>query len=234
MGGSEFDIYEGPHGVTAVANPVQRQILLLLADRDRSMTEIAKETGKSKPTLSNLHLKELQAKGLLEQFVHPTDKRKAVYRLTATSVGSSDVPFEQLRGLVEGYAAKRMKSIPVTFGGLTYKVLRLSPDEIRDELLGRQAIPLGHYLSQHAEPPTSPPYLQEWALILERAGIGQIVSFVAQPPELHIRPVGEPASSRDVALLQTIVDVCQTEWCLPGLDVRLDETQLVVSPRPSA
>lgn len=98
-----FDIYQTDAGYVPVTNEVRRAILGALAEKDLELPDLVKVTRRSKPTLSNLHVKELLALNLVEERPHPTDARRKIYRLKARKIGSSNVPIEQLRGAVRHY-----------------------------------------------------------------------------------------------------------------------------------
>ncbi|MGB1697660.1 MAG: winged helix-turn-helix domain-containing protein [Thermoplasmatota archaeon] len=100
----EFDIYQTATGVTAVTNPVQRQIMAALAQQDRQLPELVDLTGKAKPTLSSIHMKELLNRELIAEIPHPTDSRRKIYQMVAKPVGSSSLPVEALRNAVKQYA----------------------------------------------------------------------------------------------------------------------------------
>lgn len=105
MGDGAFDIYQTDAGYAAVTNPVQRQILDALRGGEKQLPDLVKATGRSKPTLSSLHMKELLARELIEERGHPTDSRRKVYRLRANKIGSSDIPVTQLRDAVRHYVS---------------------------------------------------------------------------------------------------------------------------------
>lgn len=105
MAEEAFDIYQTDAGYAAVTNPVQRQILESLRTAERQLPELVEITGRSKPTLSSLHMKELLSRELIEERGHPTDSRRKVYRLRATKIGSSDIPVSQLRDAVQHYVS---------------------------------------------------------------------------------------------------------------------------------
>lgn len=100
-----FDIYQTDAGYAAITNPVQRQILDALRAGEKQLPDLVKITGRSKPTLSSLHMKELLARELIEEREHPTDSRRKVYRLRAGKIGSSDIPVGQLREAVQHYVS---------------------------------------------------------------------------------------------------------------------------------
>lgn len=105
MADGAFDIYQTDAGYAAVTNPVQRQILDALRHGEKQLPDLVKVTGRSKPTLSSLHMKELLARELIEERGHPTDSRRKVYRLKAGKIGSSDIPVGQLRDAVQHYVS---------------------------------------------------------------------------------------------------------------------------------
>ncbi len=105
MAQDAFDIYQTDAGYAAVTNTVQRQILESLRAGERQLPELVELTGRSKPTLSSLHMKELLARELIEERAHPTDSRRKVYRLKAAKIGSSDIPVAQLREAVQHYVS---------------------------------------------------------------------------------------------------------------------------------
>ncbi len=100
-----FDIYQTRSGYTAVDNEVQRQILEALAAGDQQLPALMEVTGKSKPTLSATHMKDLLNRELVEELPHPTDGRRKVYHLAGTRIGASDIPVPQLRKAVEAYVS---------------------------------------------------------------------------------------------------------------------------------
>jgi hypothetical protein len=80
------DIYRTEDGLAAVTSGVQRQILRALMEGNKQLPELVEVTGRSKPTLSSLHMKELMTRRLVEATPHPTDSRRKVYRITAQPV----------------------------------------------------------------------------------------------------------------------------------------------------
>lgn len=140
--GADFDIYQTAAGYTAVTNPVRRQILDALAEKDRELPDLVKVTGKSKPTLSNLHMRELLEKNLIEELPHATDARKKVYRIVARRIGRSNVPLEQLRGAVKHYVSLSPLAYAVPFPAILDVLAAGHPAASRDALR-RQAQALG-------------------------------------------------------------------------------------------
>lgn len=84
--GQGADIYHTDEGLEAVTSEVQRRILRALGEGSKQLPELVQVTGRSKPTLSSLHMKELLARGLILESSHPTDNRRKVYSLAARPV----------------------------------------------------------------------------------------------------------------------------------------------------
>lgn len=103
MGKDAFEIYQGPTGYIAVTNPVRRQILAALADAPRELGDLVEMTGKSKPTLSSVHMARLASDGLVRVEPHPSDSRRKVYHLAGERIGASNVPVDALREAVKDY-----------------------------------------------------------------------------------------------------------------------------------
>lgn len=140
--GQAFDIYQTTSGYTAVTNVVRRKILDALAKKELELGDLVSITGKSKPTLSNLHMRELLEQHLIEEQQHPTDARRKSFRLIATRIGSSNVPLEQLRGAVKHYVSISPLAYAIPFPTVL-EVLLAGPEgaHVRDQAraLGEKA-----------------------------------------------------------------------------------------------
>lgn len=143
---NEFDVYQTDAGYVAVTNEVRRKILTAVSKKERDLTELMKITGKAKPTLSNLHVKELLAQNLLAEIPHPTDARKKIYRMKGQRIGSSNVPIDQLRGAVKHYVSLSPLAHAVPIQGVLDILLAAGPSS--GAMVQRQAIKLGE-LSSH-------------------------------------------------------------------------------------
>lgn len=147
MPAAEFDIYQTRKGYVAVTNPVRRQILDALAEGDRELPALMAATGKAKPTLSSVHMKELLSQGLIEAVPHATDSRRKVFRLVGTRIGSSNVPVDRLRDAVKEYVSRAAPSrrfpLAVTFASLAAAPPSTDPAVLRAqaERLGSSAAP---------------------------------------------------------------------------------------------
>ena len=133
-GTGQFDIYQSPVGVTAVTNPVQRQILRALKEGDLQLPEIVELTGKAKSTLSSIHMKELLNRELVEELPHPTDSRRKIYHLVGI-MGAQATP-----------ARSAPTTAPAVGGGLSlasvFNILAAAP-EGHDGAVEAQARALG-------------------------------------------------------------------------------------------
>lgn len=176
----EFDIYQTKTGVTAVTNPVQRQIMAALREGDKQLPELVDITGKAKPTLSSIHVKELLNRELIAELPHPTDSRRKIYQCTATPVGSSNLPIESLRTAVKQYAATnanpgislRDALVAIAAGG----------DEASTVVLKRQAEAVGAACRGKWADPTLPQLIQSFSQSIQTEQLGTPMSadFVSQ------------------------------------------------------
>ncbi|MGB1585734.1 MAG: hypothetical protein ACPHID_01655 [Thermoplasmatota archaeon] len=76
--------------MTAVTNPVQRQILEALGQNDLQLPDLVELTGKAKSTLSSIHVRELLRRELVEELPHPSDSRRKIYRLVGRPMKASE------------------------------------------------------------------------------------------------------------------------------------------------
>ena len=185
---NEFEIYQSAAGYVAVTNEVRRKILGALAKKERDLNELVKITGKAKPTLSNLHVRELLAQNLVEELAHPTDARKKIYRLKAQRIGSSNVPIEQLRGAVKHYVSLSPLAHAVPLQQVFDVLLSGGPKS--HESLAKQATKLGEISSQLFIAPDHREFLQRVAAYWEREGITRTanISFEHLHVDLNVSP----------------------------------------------
>lgn len=147
MGDGAFDIYQTDAGYAAVTSPVQRQILDSLRDGEKQLPQLVEITGRSKPTLSSLHMKELLARELILEIAHPTDSRRKVYRLKGTKIGSSELPVAQLRDAVQHYVSLSPLTPRLSLAS-AFEALAAAPEDADTEVLHAQ----GHRLGTLAAP----------------------------------------------------------------------------------
>jgi DNA-binding HxlR family transcriptional regulator len=187
MGDGAFDIYQTDAGYAAVTNPVQRQILDALRQGERQLPDLVKLTGRSKPTLSSLHMKELLARELIAERAHPTDSRRKVYRLTAAKIGSSDIPVAQLRDAVQHYVSlgPLTSRLPLK---ATLEALAAAPAGTDPEVLWAQAHRLGALASASLKVGTARDLWMRLSGFLEAEGIAQPLRIDLERGVLELRP----------------------------------------------
>lgn len=181
---NEFDVYQSDAGYVAVTNETRRQILAALAKKERELNDLVKITGKAKPTLSNLHVKELLAQNLVEELPHPTDQRKKIYRLKGQRIGSSSIPIDQLRGAVKHYVSISPLAHAVPLQQVLDILLAGGPKS--HETLARQAMKLGEISSQLLTAGEPRDFLQRVASYWEREGITRTVNINLEDLELDL------------------------------------------------
>jgi len=100
-----FEIWQAPDGaVHSVDHAIRRQVLAELAVAPRTLPQLAARTGRTKSTLSDVHLRALVGAGLVTPALDPADRRVKWYRLAGRRLGASDVAVPELREAVLGYA----------------------------------------------------------------------------------------------------------------------------------
>lgn len=87
---TNFDLYRTADGYAVVTNDVRRRILRALAEEELGLPAIVEVTGRSKPTLSAVHMQALIGAGLVEERSHPTDGRRKIYTLAARRLASTE------------------------------------------------------------------------------------------------------------------------------------------------
>lgn len=185
---NEFDVYQTAAGYVAVTNEVRRAILSALASKERELNDLVKITGKAKPTLSNLHMKELLAQNLIEEIPHPTDARRKIYRLKGQRIGSSNIPIEQLRGAVKHYVSLS----PLAHALPLQQVLDvlLAGGAKSQDAVHRQAAKLGEISSHLLVAPDVRELLPRVAAYWEREGITRTarIDLEHEALELDVNP----------------------------------------------
>lgn len=196
---NEFDVYQTDAGYVAVTNDVRRKILVAVAKKERDLNDLMKITGKAKPTLSNLHVRELLAQNLIEELPHPTDARRKIYRMKGHRIGSSSIPIDQLRGAVKHYvslsplahALPLQQLLDVLLAGGTK-----SSDVVR-----QQATKLGEISAQLLAAPDIRELLPRVASYWEREGITRTARIDLEHLALELDVNPRYAADRDALRL---------------------------------
>lgn len=185
---NEFEIYQTEAGYVAVTNEVRRKILAALTKKERDLNDLVKITGKAKPTLSNLHVRELLTQHLVEELPHPTDQRKKLYRLKAQRIGSSNVPIDQLRGAVKHYVSLSPLAHALPLQNVLDVLLAAGPRS--EDAVQRQATKLGEISSHLFTSSGLRDHLQRVAAYWEREGITRTakIDLEAMGLELEVNP----------------------------------------------
>jgi hypothetical protein len=187
MGDGAFDIYQTDAGYAAVTNPVQRQILDALRHDERQLPDLVKLTGRSKPTLSSLHMKELLARELIQERPHPTDSRRKVYRLKASKIGSSDIPVTQLRDAVQHYVSLGPLSARLPLRAMV-EALSAAPAGTDPKVVWAQAHRLGALASASLKVGTVRDLWMRLSGFLEAEEVAQPLRIDLEKGLLELRP----------------------------------------------
>lgn len=189
---TNFDIYEARDAYLAITNEVRRQILDAVAEGEKQLPELVEITGKSKATLSSIHLKQLAEQGLIEGRTHPEDSRKKLFGLTGTKLGSSNVSLDELREAVKEYVsiAPMAARFPLS---ITFDALAAAPAGADDEALAVQAERLGLLVGGVLEGQEERELLMEVADLVEREGLASPVRLDMEGNDSLILERGEAA-----------------------------------------
>lgn len=194
MAREEFEIYQTATGYTAVTNPTRRRILEALAEGEKELPALVEITGKAKPTLSNLHMRELLDQSLIEERPHPTDARRKIFSLKSRRIGASSVPIDQLRGAVRKYvtSSPMLFTLPLStvFGVL------LAPPGIPREALRVQGRALGQASAHVFSASVSRDLVTAVAAFWEREGVARVGKIDLDRMELEVDVVDRLAGSR--------------------------------------
>lgn len=183
----EFDIYQTRTGVTAVTNPVQRRILAALAEGEQQLPDLVELTGKAKPTLSGIHMKELLNRELVTEHPHPDDSRRKVFRLNARPLGSSGVPVDQLRSAVQEYARTTFTGAGLPLDA-AFRVLAAAPDDLPEQALRDQARALGRACAGLVKAETARDFAVAFSQFAEKQGLARHLQIDFEAFSFRCRP----------------------------------------------
>ncbi len=189
-----FDIYQTSGGYTAVDNETQRQILQALAEGEKQLPELMEITGKSKPTLSGIHVKELLSRGLIAEHPHPTDGRRKVYRLAGHRIGASDER-PPLEAMVQS-AQRPMERVPLR---PVLLVLAAAPAGTEPEVLHAQGRRLGESVGASLRIGDRRDLWMRLARWVEEQGVATLARFDLDADEYHMDPMDGVPATRAVA-----------------------------------
>ncbi len=91
---TDFELYYTKNGLVQVSNDVRRQILHELADKNLSLSDLAKIIKKAQSTLS-VHLDKMISEGLIAVHDDPEDSRRKVYSLVSVMLAYSKEPSDE-------------------------------------------------------------------------------------------------------------------------------------------
>lgn len=200
---TNFDIYATEDAYMAVTNDVRRRILSALEEQPLQLPELVELTGKSKSTLSSIHMTELVDKGLVDEQRHPDDSRKKIYRVVGRKIGSSNIPLEQLREAVKEYVSVAPKAARFPLS-VTLDALAHAPESTSTEVLKAQARRLGLLVGKLLQTADGRDLLIEVAELLEQEGLAEPVRLDMEGSDTLVLKRGDSAP-RDVQLARVAV-----------------------------
>ena len=216
----DFDIYQTSAGYSAVTNVVRRKILEALEKRDLELGDLVRVTGKSKPTLSTLHVRELLEQHLIEENAHPTDARRKTYHLIARRIGSSNVPLDQLRGAVKHYVSLSPLAYAIPFPTV---LEMLSADPTADpKTLRKQGRVLGERASSLFQTTSPRDILTALAGFWERENVARTVRLDFDKLEAEVQlhePLGGKATEAVAVIFAGLIEGIAATHLKTSLDV---------------
>ena len=91
---TDFELYYTKNGLVQVSNDVRRKILHELSERDLSLTDLSRITGKAQSTLS-VHLDKMVSECLISSHDDPADSRRKIYSLVSVMLAHSKPPSDE-------------------------------------------------------------------------------------------------------------------------------------------
>ncbi len=200
-----FDIYRTRNGYTAVDNDVQRQILEALADGDQQLPALMEITGKSKPTLSATHMKELLQRSLVDELPHPSDGRRKIYRLAGERIGASDIPVPQLRQAVEAFVSldPLQGRLPLR---MVLAILVAAPADADPAVVHAQGVHYGAMVADSLRVPAGAGLWLHMVRWFEEQGVAQPLRVDLERGEVVLAPQGVANLAGAAAALAGIVE----------------------------
>lgn len=209
-----FDIYQTSGGYTAVDNETQRQILAALLEGEKQLPELMDITGKSKPTLSAIHVKELLARGLIEEHPHPTDGRRKIYRLAGQRIGASDErpPLPPAEGIQRPSERVPLRAV--------LQILAAAPGGSAPEVLHAQGRRLGETVGSTLRVGDRRDLWMRLVRWFEEQGVATLARFDLDADEYHLDVMdGLPATKAVAAALAGVAEGVAAVRTLP-IEVR--------------
>lgn len=182
---TSFDIYQTADGYVAVANATRRQILHLLGESERELPELVERTGKAKPTLSSVHMRDLVEKRLVRADAHPSDSRRKVYRLIAQKIGSSEVPVANLRDAVKEYVTSSPLAARYPLA-MFVDALSAAPARADPQTMHAQARRLGALAAKSLQAHDASSFVMAAVGLLEREGIAKALRIDLEAKALDL------------------------------------------------
>lgn len=180
----QFVIYGSTEGYTAVTNPIRRKILEALDDRgDLELPDLVEVTGRSKSTLSSIHVPNLIERGLVEERPHPTDGRKKRFQLVGRRIGSSELPVEELRGAVREYVTGPQGRQQAT-ARLGLAAIAAAPEGTELPILRAQGRRLGELMRRDDEEPNG--QLMAISTRLDKMGVARTLRIDMEASRLDL------------------------------------------------
>lgn len=123
-----MEVYAARNGVIVVENPVKLRILHALSKSPATFDSIVSLVGRAKATVS-VHLADMKTDGLISEASFDGDRRKKLFRMSASLVGAS----KGTNPLVRSFVKKELSSSvgdPFSFMSSLFRTVRYSLESV--------------------------------------------------------------------------------------------------------
>lgn len=211
------ELFATKKGIVTVKNPVRIQILEALKKSECQFDDLVVSVHKAKSTVS-VHLGKMQREGLIVSVIDKKDRRKKIYRCTATYVGTTSAGKYELTARIKNDICGNVGD-PFNFMRSLFRTMRYITEAMGInakpalKLTGRE---IGRELAKLMKSTVPEELLNELANFWETHRMGHITIIRAQLPfEIVIEncyecggmpDVGSTLCSLDEGLISAILD----------------------------
>lgn len=207
-------LFATPAGIRTVGSPVRVKILTMLGTRDRAFDEIVRLSGRAKSTVS-VHLRGLEADGIIGSKTDPKDERKKIFFLRSASLGnlSEGLPDDDAKNRAD----LRISELdPFGFYRYMFRTIRVSllAEGINiDPVLRESGYRVGQTLSTNLTDKDLPALLKKLEVFWKSHNLGTLEVESLSPLTLKaydcfecgdLPQLGRPACAFDSGILEAV------------------------------
>ncbi len=172
---SESRIFSTDNGAVILQSKTKNRIIDVLEEEEMSASEIRKELGKAKSTVS-VHLSDLEDMGIIEDKKDPRDERKKIYYVSSQLLGKPNIPDdEKYENILENL--RNSEGDMVEFLKAMFHLIRYGLDSFGLDIhpalknIGRDA---GRSIGKNFSAESKEELFQEISEFWEKTGLGTI------------------------------------------------------------